>query len=133
MWRIRDSLVEVLPSLTTERFCRDVKFLSHFERLHTVILDHNRLDCMSTLPVLPRLRVLWLNFNRLLSATLFVPSLARSCPGLRVLCLMGNELAPSYLTGGTSQQNANYRYARKGWLTETKVTNVTKRDAIGSR
>lgn len=88
---------------------KDVRFLSHFECLHTVILDHNRLDCLSALPVLPRLRVLWLNFNRLLNATLFVPGLARSCPGLRVLCLMGNELAPSYLNGGTTQQNANYR------------------------
>lgn len=87
----------------------DVRFLSHFERLHTVILDHNALSCLSVVPVLPTLQVLWLNYNRLLSLTVFVPGLARSCPQLRVLSLMGNELAPSFLNNGTHEQNTNYR------------------------
>lgn len=87
----------------------DVRFLSHFERLHTVILDHNYLSCLSVVPMLPTLQVLWLNYNRLLSLMVFVPGLARSCPQLRVLSLMGNELAPSFLNNGTPEQNANYR------------------------
>ncbi|XP_037573786.1 leucine-rich melanocyte differentiation-associated protein [Dermacentor silvarum] len=87
----------------------DVRFLSHFERLHTVILDHNCLSCLSVVPMLPTLQVLWLNYNRLLSLTVFVPGLSRSCPQLRVLSLMGNELAPSFLNNGTAEQNANYR------------------------
>lgn len=99
--------VEVLD-LSHNRIA-DVRFLSHFERLHTVILDHNCLRCLSVVPVLPTLQVLWLNYNRLLSLTVFVPGLARSCPQLRVLSLMGNELAPSFLNNGTPEQNANYR------------------------
>lgn len=88
---------------------RDVKFLSHFEVLDTVILDHNQLDCLTAFPMLPSLRCLWLNFNRVLSPTPFVRSLSRSCPNLRHLSLMGNEVAPSYLNGGTPQDNINYR------------------------
>ncbi|XP_064470620.1 uncharacterized protein LOC135385314 [Ornithodoros turicata] len=88
---------------------RDVKFLSHFEVLDTVILDHNLLNCLTVFPLLPSLRCLWINFNRVLSPTPFVPSLARSCPNLRHLSLMGNEAAPSYLNGRSQQDNTNYR------------------------
>ncbi|XP_022696279.1 leucine-rich melanocyte differentiation-associated protein-like isoform X2 [Varroa jacobsoni] len=107
---IPDQLFNTVQSLdlSNNRF-RDVQFLSEFESLASVNLDHNRLECLTAFPRLPRLRSLSLNFNRILSLHPFVTSLATQCPRLIFLSMMGNELCPNYLNGGTEQQNELYR------------------------
>ncbi|OQR72269.1 hypothetical protein BIW11_10495, partial [Tropilaelaps mercedesae] len=95
--------------LSNNKFSIDVKFLSEFEQLTSVNLDHNRLECLTVFPRLRNLRSLSLNFNRILSLHPFVTSLAMQCPKLAFLSMMGNELCPNYLNGGTEQQNEIYR------------------------
>lgn len=87
----------------------DLRFLSDFERLSTVNLDRNQVNCLTVFPPMHSLHTLWLNNNRILSPVPFLSSLAQQCPNLKVLSLMGNELCPNYLNGGTEQQYEIYR------------------------
>ncbi|KAG8195402.1 hypothetical protein JTE90_001414 [Oedothorax gibbosus] len=81
---------------------RDVGPLKYVPNLHTLILDHNLISSTTLFPRLPSLQVLWLHFNLVYDAALFVPPLARSCPVLRHLSLMGNMAAPITHKGAAS-------------------------------
>jgi len=88
---------------------RDVSQLAEFERLTTANLDHNLIHCLTAFPSLPQLQTLWLNHNRIQTLRPFIPSLALQCPNLKELSLMGNQVCPNYLNGGTETQNEIYR------------------------
>ncbi|CAL1263732.1 unnamed protein product [Larinioides sclopetarius] len=92
---------------------RDVSSLVEMKNLHTLILDHNLIVSTTVLPRLPRLRVLWLNFNLISEVSLFIPPLARSCPNLRYLSLMGNLAAPIISDPATSEAQGIYRISTK--------------------
>lgn len=87
----------------------DVTFLTYFERLHTVILDRNKITSETVFPQIPSLKILWLNYNHISNLVLFLPNLSKKCPNLENLSLMGNVGAPSFLNGGTSNQQLHYR------------------------
>ncbi|XP_076354808.1 leucine-rich melanocyte differentiation-associated protein-like [Tachypleus tridentatus] len=88
----------------------DVSFLTGFQRLRTVVLDHNLVGSNTVFPYLPRLHMLWLNYNLIVDFSTFIPVLARSCPALNILSLVGNDAAPSYFNGKTLEENLKYRY-----------------------
>lgn len=94
-------------------FSRNLQFLSEFENLTSLNLDHNMIDDVTVFPYMPNLELLWLNHNRILNLFPFIKNLYTSVPNLKYLCLMGNVAAPSYLNGGSFYEYLNYRYFSK--------------------
>ena len=90
-------------------FSRNLQFLTEFENLTSLNLDHNNIDDHTVFPHMPKLQLLWLNHNNIKELYPFIKNLYESLPNLRYLCLMGNKAAPSYLNGGTFYDYLQYR------------------------
>ncbi|XP_041356508.1 leucine-rich melanocyte differentiation-associated protein-like [Gigantopelta aegis] len=89
----------------------DLRFLYDFPKLCTLILDHNLIHSQVKLPPMPQLHTLWLNHNKIkISVSMFISTIAKTCPNLRFLSMMNNEAAPSYFNGGSYQQYVDFRY-----------------------
>jgi len=88
---------------------RNLQFLSSFEKLTTLILDHNNLRSDVIFPSMPTLTTLWLNHNAVAKLHPLMESIQKAFPNLKILSLMGNEAAPSYLNGGTYYEYLQYR------------------------
>lgn len=91
-------------------FFRRLQFLGEFENLTSLIMDHNNVDSHTILPVMPKLKLLWLNHNCIKDLFPFIKNLYSSVPNLRYLSLMGNKAAPSYLNGGSFYDYLQYRF-----------------------
>ncbi|XP_046546782.1 leucine-rich melanocyte differentiation-associated protein-like [Haliotis rubra] len=88
----------------------DLRFMSDFPRVSTLILDHNNINCQVKLPLLPQLNTLWVNHNKIKNLGVFVDTISKTCPNLRFLSMMNNAAAPSYFNGGSYQQYVDFRY-----------------------
>ncbi|XP_020292911.1 uncharacterized protein LOC109859151 isoform X2 [Pseudomyrmex gracilis] len=97
-------------------FSRNLQFLSEFDNLRSLNMDHNMIDDTTVFPHMPNLELLWLNHNQIANLYPFVKNLQRSIPNLKYLCLMGNKAAPSYLNGGTFYDYINYRLFVLSWF-----------------
>ncbi|XP_062123156.1 uncharacterized protein LOC133836592 isoform X1 [Drosophila sulfurigaster albostrigata] len=69
---------------------QNLKFLSFFEDLHTLILDRNGSLDVNTLPYLPNLKILWINNCDICNITDWIHRIERRCPALDQLSCMGN-------------------------------------------
>ncbi|KAH8382235.1 hypothetical protein KR009_002513 [Drosophila setifemur] len=69
---------------------RNLKFLSFFEDLDTLILDRNVNLDLNTFPYLPSLRILWINNCDIANVTDWIHRIERQCPALEQLSCMGN-------------------------------------------
>ncbi|XP_071098796.1 leucine-rich melanocyte differentiation-associated protein-like [Haliotis cracherodii] len=88
----------------------DLRFMSDFPKVSTLILDHNNISCQVKLPPLPELNTLWVNHNKIRNLGVFVATISKTCPNLKFLSMMNNEAAPSYFNGGSYQQYVDFRY-----------------------
>ena len=88
---------------------RDLGSLFGFDNAETLILDHNKITCNTSFPLLPCLKMLSLNANKISNLSVFVRNLSASLPSLRYLSLMKNDAAPSYFNGGSLEQYQDYR------------------------
>ncbi|CAG5129484.1 unnamed protein product [Candidula unifasciata] len=77
----------------------DLKFLADLPRIQSLVLDSNQITSHVKIPLC-----------RNLQTCLFINTLAKSCPSLRILSMMNNEAAPSFFNGGTFSQYMDYRY-----------------------
>jgi len=102
--------------ISNNMFCRNLQFLSEFDNLRSINLDHNKIDDITVFPNLPNLELLWLNHNCIKNLYPFIKNLHRSIPNLKYLCLMGNEAAPSYLNGGDFCDYLRYRLYVLSWF-----------------
>ncbi|KAG7203772.1 hypothetical protein KM043_013794 [Ampulex compressa] len=98
------------------KFSRNFQFLTEFENLTSLILDHNNVDVYTIFPHMPKLQLLWLNHNNIEDLYPFIKNLYKSVPNLRYLCLMGNKAAPSYLNGGSFYDYLQYRLYVISWF-----------------
>ncbi|XP_063226531.1 leucine-rich melanocyte differentiation-associated protein-like [Bacillus rossius redtenbacheri] len=101
--------------LTYNKF-RTVDFLSEFVNLTSLILDHNEIDSDTVFPGLHKLKLLWLNHNKVSDLYPFIQNLQKSCPNLQHLSLMGNAAAPSCLNGGSIYDHLQYRLFVISWF-----------------
>ncbi|XP_016951292.1 uncharacterized protein LOC108025347 [Drosophila biarmipes] len=69
---------------------RNLRFLSFFEDLDTLILDRNVNLDINTFPYLPSLRILWINNCDIANITDWIHRIERQCPALDQLSCMGN-------------------------------------------
>eukprot|EP00045_Choanoeca_perplexa_P005785 m.48544 g.48544 ORF g.48544 m.48544 type:complete len:157 (+) comp13293_c0_seq2:57-527(+) len=83
--------------------------LKGFVAIETLILDKNKLTSHITFQHHPRLRTLWINHNQIENLAVFINTLKRSFPELRILSMMNNPAAPSYFNGGSKSENDEYR------------------------
>lgn len=102
--------------ISHNKFTRNLQFLSEFENLTSLNLDHNNIDDHTVFPHMPKLQLLWLNHNNIEELYPFIKNLYESVPNLRYLCLMGNKAAPSYLNGGTFYDYLQYRLYVISWF-----------------
>lgn len=102
--------------ISHNKFSRNLHFLSEFENLTSLNLDHNNIDSFTTFPYMPKLQLLWINHNQIDDLFPFVKNLYESLPNLRYLCMMGNKAAPSYLNGGSFYDYLQYRLVVISWF-----------------
>ncbi|XP_011194025.2 uncharacterized protein LOC105219525 isoform X1 [Zeugodacus cucurbitae] len=98
---------------------QNLSFLSFFNELDTLILDHNCNLDSSTLPFLPNLKILWINNCNIYNLDEWMERIQSHCPLLEHLSVMGNPVAnkdivhtitstPKELSSATSSK-ADYR------------------------
>ncbi|KAJ8937467.1 hypothetical protein NQ314_011856 [Rhamnusium bicolor] len=87
----------------------NLDFLSDFKELTHLICDHNKITSRTVIPFLPKLELLWLNHCKISELYPWARKLQQSCPNLKYLSLMGNQVAPSYLNGGCFYEYLHYR------------------------
>ncbi|XP_033217163.1 leucine-rich melanocyte differentiation-associated protein-like isoform X2 [Belonocnema kinseyi] len=102
--------------ISHNKFSRNLQFLSEFDNLTSLNLDHNNIDAFTKFPYMPKLQLLWLNHNKIDELFPFVKNLYESFPNLRYLSLMGNKAAPSYLNGGSFYDYLQYRLVVISWF-----------------
>lgn len=122
--------------ISNNMFSRNLQFLSEFDNLRSVNLDHNKIDDITVFPNMPNLELLWLNHNRIKNLYPFIKNLYRSVPNLKYLCLMRNEAAPSYLNGGNFCDYLRYRLYVLSWfphLVHLDDRTVTKQQLLQAK
>ena len=75
----------------------------------SLILDSNQITSHTVFPPLPKLKILWVNKNKISNLSVFMESVATNFPELKQLCMMNNPAAPSYFNGGSRQEYQDYR------------------------
>lgn len=88
----------------------DLKWLLDYPQVGSLVLDHNNITSHVKMPELPQLHTLWVNQNKITNLTVFIGTLAKNCPNLRILSMMNNEAAPSYFNNGSYPQYVDYRH-----------------------
>jgi hypothetical protein len=87
----------------------DLRFLSEFTNLKTLILDKNQIESKFLAPYMPHLETLWVNHNKIENLSVFIQHLTESCPNLKYLSMLNNKAAPSYFNGGSLVEYNEYR------------------------
>ncbi|XP_022207726.2 leucine-rich melanocyte differentiation-associated protein [Nilaparvata lugens] len=114
----------------------DVSFLTDFQNLRSLILDHNKIDGTTIFPPVPSLNLLWLNHNQVGVLFPFVKNLQKSFPGLQLLSLMGNPGVPADIDDTTFYQHLQYRlftvsfFAKLKHLDSREVTSHEREEAL---
>ncbi|CAF3491746.1 unnamed protein product [Rotaria sp. Silwood1] len=94
----------------TENNLDDLRFLIDLPNLQTLIIDKNRINSNVKIPHLDMLHTLWINHNQITNLSVFIQTLAISCPQLKYLSMMNNPAAPSFFNGGSYKQYVDYRH-----------------------
>jgi len=108
------STIEILD-LSHNKFT-NLQFLTQFDKLTTIILDHNNLNSEVQFPRMPRLTTLWMNHNAVDKLHPLMENIHKAFPSIKFLSIMGNVAAPSYLNGGTYYEYLQYRLYVISWL-----------------
>ena len=88
---------------------REPDFIVYFDRLETLVLDHNCINEKVVFPKIQSLTTLWLNFNLVGNLFPFIENLSNSFPKLHYLSMMGNPAAPSFINNGKFHDYLVYR------------------------
>lgn len=87
---------------------RSLSFLTYFKVLHTLILDRNISLDESTLPFLPKLKILWMNNCEIQNIPKWIFRIQTQCPNLEHLSMMGNPGARTLVNGGSVYENKDF-------------------------
>ncbi len=88
----------------------DLRSLETFQNVHTLILDNNNLKSHVKFPSLPKVKILWVNRNRIANLTVFIETVTGAFPDLQYLSMNNNPAAPSFFNGGSYEQYLDYRF-----------------------
>ncbi|CAH1119268.1 unnamed protein product, partial [Phaedon cochleariae] len=87
----------------------NLEFLKDFHQLTSLICDHNKITSTVTIPFLPTLELLWMNYCKIEELYPWARKLKYSCPNLKYLSLMKNPLILHYSNNGFNQEQLDYR------------------------
>lgn len=99
---------------------RSLSFLTYFKVLHTLILDRNISLDESTLPFLPKLKILWMNNCEIQNIPKWIFRIQNQCPNLEQLSMMGNPGARTLVNGGSVYENKDFHLFIQRTLTNLK-------------
>lgn len=99
---------------------RSLSFLTYFKVLHTLILDRNVSLDESTLPFLPKLKILWMNNCEIQSIPKWIFRIQSQCPNIEQLSMMGNPGARTLVNGGSVYENKDFHLFIQRTLTNLK-------------
>lgn len=99
---------------------RSLSFLTYFKVLHTLILDRNISLDESTLPFLPKLKILWMNNCEIQNIPKWIFRIQTQCPNLEQLSMMGNPGAKTLINGGSVYENKDFHLFIQRTLTNLK-------------
>ncbi|KAL5284979.1 hypothetical protein ACFFRR_006978 [Megaselia abdita] len=99
---------------------RSLSFLTHFKGLHTLILDRNISLDESTLPFLPKLKILWMNNCEIQNIPKWIFRIQTQCPNLEQLSMINNPGARTLVNGGTVYENKDFHLFIQRTLTNLK-------------
>lgn len=117
----------------TNNNIRNVDFISNFDSLQTLVLDHNLISETTLFPIKPQLKILWINFNRIQNVETFVEQLSVVVPRLQILSLMGNPNVPNRINGSSFHDYALYRMmvlAKLPWINFLDDRGVDPKEAL---
>uniref|UniRef100_A0A671UF85 U2A'/phosphoprotein 32 family A C-terminal domain-containing protein n=1 Tax=Sparus aurata TaxID=8175 RepID=A0A671UF85_SPAAU len=93
------NLLEEYPSLNS----------LNLEKLSTLILDCNNYTSHIKFPYMPSVTALFINKNKINNLHMFVEEIRQKFPNIKILSMMNNEAAPSFVNGGSLTQYKDYR------------------------
>jgi Leucine-rich repeat (LRR) protein len=130
-----------IPFLEIGKECDKVKHLdcSHnyitnleriewFTNLESLVLDHNNIKSQLGIQYPLKLKLLWVNANKIHNLSVFVEQLRKFSPKLKSLSMQNNKACPNFFNGGSPEQYADYRLfviSRLPDLTDLDVAPVT--------
>ncbi|TRY61159.1 hypothetical protein TCAL_12952 [Tigriopus californicus] len=119
----------------TNNSIRTVDFISQFDSLHTLVLDHNMINETTLFPITPQLRILWINFNNIQELEPFTEQLRVAVPKLQILSLIGNPCVPNPMYRSSFHDYALYRMlvlAKLPWIAFLDDRGVDPKEALDS-
>jgi len=111
--------------------------LEHFNDLHTLVVDNNRLESFQSFPYFEKLKTLSVNNNNITDLKEFIDCVKDKLPNLTYMSMLKNPACPSELiVGRDTDDYQRYRYyvlfRLKGlrFLDSTPVSETERREAI---
>ncbi|GAM18719.1 hypothetical protein SAMD00019534_018940, partial [Acytostelium subglobosum LB1] len=95
--------------LSSNHLDKDLSILEGFKRLHTLVLDDNRMTQHTKLPQLHNLNTLWVNSNMITNLSVFIDRVAEAMPNLKTLSMLKNEACPNFFNGHSLREYRDYR------------------------
>ncbi|KAF7987718.1 hypothetical protein HCN44_003581 [Aphidius gifuensis] len=89
-----------------------VSALKDYQYLEELILDNNNLRDLRTLPLMPKLKTLSINNNKVKDIDVTLERIKECCPNVTYLSLLGNPGYPDQLTDPMNNDEADYNRYR---------------------
>lgn len=87
-----------------------LNFITEFLNLNSLICDHNNIRANSSIPFMPNLELLWMNYCQTHDIFHLISKICCSCPNLKYLSLMGNPGTQTFLVDRVSNsERTKYR------------------------
>jgi len=114
---------------------QDLSPLKGFTQLQVLVLDGNKVNSHTKIPLMSKLHTLWVNSNRIANLTIFIDKLVENTPNLKFLSMLKNDACPNFFNGHSLKEYTDYRQyiiSRMPKLTTLDSTPITDKERMES-